>query len=134
MLSAGGELLCVAAVTPIKGHDLLVAALATLRDLTWRCTCAGPLAPDPDFVERDLASREDDIPDTLAVHPGEAGPSFGAPIVLSASTHLDLSAESPFVRVGAANGAIVVNVGSGPYAIDGSAVGPPTFQMLECAP
>jgi glycosyltransferase involved in cell wall biosynthesis len=49
--TAGGELLCVAAVTPIKGHDLLVAALATLRDLPWRCTCAGPLAPDPGFVE-----------------------------------------------------------------------------------
>lgn len=49
---AGGELLCVAAVTPLKGHDLLVAALASLQDLPWRCTCAGPLAPDPGFVER----------------------------------------------------------------------------------
>ena len=45
------ELLCVAAVTPMKGHDVLVAALATLL-LPWRCTCAGPVSPDPDFVER----------------------------------------------------------------------------------
>lgn len=49
---AGGELLCVAAVTPIKGHDLLVAALAALPDLLWSCVCAGPLSPDPRFVER----------------------------------------------------------------------------------
>ena len=42
---AGGELLCVAAVTPIKGHDLLVAALAALPDLLWSCVCAGPLSP-----------------------------------------------------------------------------------------
>ena len=46
------ELLCVAAVTPMKGHDVLVAALATLPELPWRCTCAGPVSPDPDFVER----------------------------------------------------------------------------------
>ena len=50
--AAGGELLCVAAVTPLKGHDLLVAALASLHDLPWRCTCAGPLSPNPGFVER----------------------------------------------------------------------------------
>ena len=39
-------------MTPMKGHDVLVAALATLPELPWRCTCAGPVSPDPDFVER----------------------------------------------------------------------------------
>ncbi len=48
----GGELLCVAAVTPHKGHDVLLAALATVADLPWRCVCVGTLDRDPDFVER----------------------------------------------------------------------------------
>ena len=48
---AGGELLCVAAVPPAKGHDVLLAALAALTDLDWRCTLVGPLDLDPDFVD-----------------------------------------------------------------------------------
>jgi glycosyltransferase involved in cell wall biosynthesis len=46
----GGELLCVAAVAPHKGHDLLIGALAGLDDRPWRCTCVGPLDRDPVFV------------------------------------------------------------------------------------
>jgi glycosyltransferase involved in cell wall biosynthesis len=48
----GGELLCVAAVTPHKGHDVLVAALAMIRHLSWRCTWVGSLDRDRGFVER----------------------------------------------------------------------------------
>ena len=50
--AAGGELLCVAAVTPGKGHDVLLAALAMVRDLSWRCVCVGTLTRDPGFVDR----------------------------------------------------------------------------------
>jgi glycosyltransferase involved in cell wall biosynthesis len=50
--SAGGELLCVAAVTPNKGHDMLLAALATVRDLPWRCVCVGSLNSEPGFADR----------------------------------------------------------------------------------
>lgn len=50
--TAGGRLLCVAAVTPHKGHDTLVAALAAVGELDWRCDCLGPLGRDPGFVER----------------------------------------------------------------------------------
>jgi len=50
--AAGGELLCVAAVTPGKGHDVLLAALATIMDLSWRCVCVGTLTRDPGFVDR----------------------------------------------------------------------------------
>jgi glycosyltransferase involved in cell wall biosynthesis len=48
--AAGGELLCVAAVTPGKGHDVLLKALAAVTDLPWRCVCVGTLMLDPDFV------------------------------------------------------------------------------------
>jgi glycosyltransferase involved in cell wall biosynthesis len=44
------ELLCVAAVTPHKGQDLLVSALAELTDLPWACVCVGPLLRDPVFA------------------------------------------------------------------------------------
>ncbi|MFD0663658.1 glycosyltransferase family 4 protein [Thermocatellispora tengchongensis] len=45
------SLLCVAAVTPRKGHDLLVRALAPLAGLPWACVCAGPLR-DPAHAGR----------------------------------------------------------------------------------
>src|SRR5262249_25136476 len=48
--TAGGSLLCVAAVTLNKGHDLLVDALATVSDVSWRCVCVGSLDRDPAFV------------------------------------------------------------------------------------
>lgn len=48
----GGELLCVAAVTPDKGHDQLLTALADVADLPWRCTCAGALTLDPGLAQR----------------------------------------------------------------------------------
>jgi glycosyltransferase involved in cell wall biosynthesis len=54
--TSGGELLCVAAVTPQKGHDLLLQGLATVADLDWRCSCVGTLARDPGFVA-DLGRR-----------------------------------------------------------------------------
>lgn len=49
--TAGGNLLCVAAVTPAKGHDVLLAALATITDLPWRCDVVGSLNRDPAFVD-----------------------------------------------------------------------------------
>jgi glycosyltransferase involved in cell wall biosynthesis len=62
---AGSNLLCVAAVTPGKGHDLLAEALAKTADLPWSCVCAGSLDRDPGFFhwvcqqvrEYDLDSR-----------------------------------------------------------------------------
>ena len=49
---AGTHLLCVAAVTPHKGHDLLAEALAAVGDLDARCVCVGSLGRDPAFVGR----------------------------------------------------------------------------------
>jgi glycosyltransferase involved in cell wall biosynthesis len=48
--AAGDRLLCVAALAPHKGQDLLLEALADTADLPWRCTFVGPLDRDPAFV------------------------------------------------------------------------------------
>ena len=47
----GNRLLCVGAVTRLKGIDLLVDALADLFDLPWACQVVGPLDTDPGFVK-----------------------------------------------------------------------------------
>ncbi len=44
---AGTRLLAVGALTPTKGHDLLVEALADVADLRWSLCLAGPLDRDP---------------------------------------------------------------------------------------
>jgi glycosyltransferase involved in cell wall biosynthesis len=56
--AAGGQLLCVAATTPGKGHDVLLDALATV-DASWRCTCVGSLDKDPAFADG-VRRRADD--------------------------------------------------------------------------
>ncbi|HEY1596577.1 MAG TPA: glycosyltransferase family 4 protein [Thermoleophilaceae bacterium] len=48
---AGEALLCVGAVTFIKGHDVLLDALATMTDLPWQCACVGSLDREPEFAE-----------------------------------------------------------------------------------
>jgi glycosyltransferase involved in cell wall biosynthesis len=61
----GSRLLCVAAVTPRKGQDVLVEALAISADLSWSCVCVGGLDRAPGYVDRlrrlteayDLAGR-----------------------------------------------------------------------------
>jgi glycosyltransferase involved in cell wall biosynthesis len=49
--AAGDTLLCVAAVTPDKGHDVLLDALATATDLSWRIACVGSLDRDPAYAD-----------------------------------------------------------------------------------
>jgi glycosyltransferase involved in cell wall biosynthesis len=49
--AGAGALLCVAAVTPGKGHDVLLDALAPMAQLPWRCVCVGSLDRDPAFAE-----------------------------------------------------------------------------------
>jgi glycosyltransferase involved in cell wall biosynthesis len=47
----GGALLCVAAVTPGKGHSDLVSALSFIPDLPWRLSIVGSLDRSPVNVE-----------------------------------------------------------------------------------
>lgn len=63
--SHGGRFICVAAVVPHKGQDVLVEALARLTEHDWVCHFVGNLSLDHDFVARiqrrvhetDLAER-----------------------------------------------------------------------------
>jgi glycosyltransferase involved in cell wall biosynthesis len=49
--AAGGALLCVAAVTFDKGHDVLLDALELISDLSWSCACVGSHDREPAFLE-----------------------------------------------------------------------------------
>lgn len=73
--TSGGALLCVAAVTPGKGHDVLLDALATMTDLSWDCLCVGSLDRDPAFAES-LRRRlsDEDLRDRVRF----PGPRIGA--------------------------------------------------------
>ena len=49
------SMLCVATLTPRKGHELLFEALASLRVPRWRLTCVGSLTRSP--ADRERAAR-----------------------------------------------------------------------------
>ena len=70
-----GALLCVAAVIPGKGHDVLLDALATMTDLSWDCLCVGSLDRDPAFAE---SLRRRFLDDGLGDRVRFAGPRIGA--------------------------------------------------------
>ena len=55
--ASGGHLLCVGAVAPHKGQDVLVQALAGMTDLPdWTCSIVGSLNADADFAIRTTAA------------------------------------------------------------------------------
>ncbi|HZM76659.1 MAG TPA: glycosyltransferase family 4 protein [Candidatus Limnocylindrales bacterium] len=71
----GSRLLCVAAVAPHKGHDILIDALTLLEELAWTCTCAGSLSRDPAFAARiALRTKESGLENRIAF----PGPRVGA--------------------------------------------------------
>jgi glycosyltransferase involved in cell wall biosynthesis len=73
--AAGGTLLCVAAVTSEKGHDVLLDALAATTDLPWHCVCVGSLDRDPAFAE---GLRRRSLDGRLADRVDFTGPRTGA--------------------------------------------------------
>jgi glycosyltransferase involved in cell wall biosynthesis len=73
--AAGGALLCVAAVTSDKGHDVLLDALASVTDLSWQCVCVGSLDRAPAFVE---GLRRRSVDDGLVDRVCFPGPRTGA--------------------------------------------------------
>ena len=72
--AAGGELLCVAAVTPHKGHDVLLAALAMIADFL-ALRVRRHADRDPGFVDSSApAGRRRGIDDRVSL----VGPRTGA--------------------------------------------------------
>jgi len=49
---SSGRLTRVGAVTPTKGHDVLVDALAEVAELAWTCQCVGSVEMDLEFAAR----------------------------------------------------------------------------------
>jgi glycosyltransferase involved in cell wall biosynthesis len=89
--AAGDALLCVAAVTPDKGHDVLLDALATTTDLSWRCACVGSLDRDPAFADRvQRAARKQGLGERVRFPGPRTGPELerayaGADLLVLAS-------------------------------------------------
>jgi len=75
--ATGGRLICVGAITPVKGHDLLVDALAGVGDLDWTCTCVGSVDVDSDFVRQVVARAE---AHDIARRVRMCGPLAGVPL------------------------------------------------------
>lgn len=46
------RLLCVASLTPRKGHEVLIEALAKVSELGWQCDCIGGLDLAPEHANR----------------------------------------------------------------------------------
>ena len=67
------RLLCVGSVSPRKGQDVLVRALAHVADLSWSCLCAGSLTRAPEFADSVLElARTLGLEDRIDF-PGELG-------------------------------------------------------------
>ncbi len=62
------SLLCVATLTPRKGHELLCRALAAVSNKQWRLRCAGSLDRDPATTARVRAQlRADGLEDRVSL-------------------------------------------------------------------
>jgi len=64
-------LLCVAAVVPRKGHDVLLDALERMADAAWRLVCVGSLDRDPAWAERLVQRVRERALDDRIVFTGE---------------------------------------------------------------
>jgi len=128
--SGGGRLLCVGAVVPAKGHDVLLEALGGLADRPWHCTVVGSLDRDPGFVaglRRRAADRG--IADRITFAGPRGGPALTdgyrrADLLVHASR---LESYGMVVTEALSFGLPVVatDVGGVPEALGRTAAGPP---------
>lgn len=71
------RLLCVGTLTPRKGQDVLMRALALLTDLSWDCSCVGGLTRAPEFMQevRSLV-KEGDLDERVRFVGESRGPAL----------------------------------------------------------
>jgi glycosyltransferase involved in cell wall biosynthesis len=125
---AGRRLLCVGVVARHKGHDVLVRALAGLRDVPWECTVVGALDVEPTFVAQLLeALRTAGLADRVQLTGPRTGDELAksfqdADLLVLPSTH---EAYGLVVREALARGLPVVatEVGGVPEAVGWTASG-----------
>jgi glycosyltransferase involved in cell wall biosynthesis len=95
--SPGTRLLSVAAVTPIKGHDVLLSALALIRHLEWTCECVGSRDRDSQwFAARERQSRASGLDDRVIF----VGPRTGLALAMTYATSDLLVVPSRFETYG----------------------------------
>jgi glycosyltransferase involved in cell wall biosynthesis len=72
------RLLSVGAIVPRKGYDVLIAALATLKDLRWHLTIVGDRSRDPEAAVRlDSDIRRSRLEDRISVLGAVSGEQLG---------------------------------------------------------
>jgi glycosyltransferase involved in cell wall biosynthesis len=72
------RLLSVGAIVPRKGYDVLIAALATLKDLHWHLTIVGDRSRDPEAAARlDSDIRRFGLKDCISVLGAVSGEQLG---------------------------------------------------------
>jgi glycosyltransferase involved in cell wall biosynthesis len=82
-IPSGISLICVAAIAPHKGHDVLVDALTKLADLDWRLALVGSRTVDPPYVDRLVDHlRETGLDDRVRL----TGPLVGRDLATAWST------------------------------------------------
>jgi glycosyltransferase involved in cell wall biosynthesis len=128
--TGGGRLLCVAAVAPHKGQDVLVDALARLTDRSWHLTLVGPLDRDPAFVARlhDRAAAGG-IGDRIAFRGplarADLGRQYAAADLLVAPSRLEAYGMTVTEALARGLPVIVAATGGLPEAVGTTPVGPP---------
>ena len=122
---SGGSLLCVGAVKPAKGHDVLVMALATLQDLQWHCTCVGAVDLDARFVERIRAqAAESRIAGRLSflgpLKDSDLDSAYNSADVLVSASRAETYGMVVTEALARGLPVVATNVGGVPEALDGS--------------
>jgi glycosyltransferase involved in cell wall biosynthesis len=126
----GDRLLCVGALVPHKGQDLLLEALARTAELSWRCTLVGPLDRDPRFVASlEVQAAAAGIAGRLRI----AGPCTGAALqreygsadVLVAPSRAETYGMAITEALAAGLPVIATGVGGVPEAVGRTAYGVP---------
>ncbi len=119
------RLLCLGAVTPTKGQDLLVSALAGLGRYPWTCDLVGPVRRDPAFVA-DLRARITDLglADRLVITGPRTGAAleatFAAADLLVVPSRIETSGMAAAEALARGIPVLAADVGGLPETLDGA--------------